>query len=554
VRLLVMMSLALLPVGLIAITQTRAVSQNTLRNSELALLARVERSALNERLAIQRAMGAANTIAAYATELARDPLACSARLRGIAENSDRFSFMGLLPVDGQVLCSTASQPFELSQDSPARTLMMQRDPVVRVNTRAPISKVSIISVSVPYYDGEAIAGRVSVSLPLEKLRAVDEVRERALLDLVTYNDSGEVLTQVGAAEKLESELPAGLTLHGLTDERARAFTGYSRGGEMRIYTLVPIEANQLFVLGIWDARRGVADQLGDRLPPILFPMLMWLTSLLVVLFAIHRLVTRHIRNLRRQMVRFARDRTLSGDGAKRGDMPAELFEMQSSFDTMAYSIMQDEARLENAVREKNVLIREIHHRVKNNLQLISSILNMQIRDTPSEGTRDILRRVQDRVLSLATIHRDLYQANTAGMVNVGNLLREIVEKGAEISGDEVALTLKIEDVMLYPDQAVPMSLLASEAVTNALKYGQGDSGKQVIDVSLTREGKTCEFRIVNALGNGEPDSPSTGMGTKLINAFAIQLGADLETDRSDDTYSLTVRFDEADFVPQAETY
>ncbi|MEC7259152.1 MAG: hypothetical protein VXW58_15170, partial [Pseudomonadota bacterium] len=180
VRLLVMMSLALLPVGLIAITQTRAVSENTLRNSELALLARVERSALNERLAIQRAMGAANTIAAYATVLARDPLACSARLRGIAENSDRFSFVGLLPVDGRVTCSTASQPFDLSPDSPARAVMEDPNPVVRVNTRAPLSKVSIISVSIPYYDGETVAGRVSVSLPLEKLRALDEVRERAL--------------------------------------------------------------------------------------------------------------------------------------------------------------------------------------------------------------------------------------------------------------------------------------------------------------------------------------------------------------------------------------
>ena len=81
-------------------------------------------------------------------------------------------------------------------------------------------------------------------------------------------------------------------------------------------------------------------------------------------------------------------------------MPSELQALQDNFDRMADNIMQDEAAMENTVREKNVLIKEVHHRVKNNLQLISSIMNMQIRQAKQDETKSALSRLQDRVLSL----------------------------------------------------------------------------------------------------------------------------------------------------------
>ena len=558
IRLVVMMSLALLPVGLIAIYQTRAVSEKARRNTELALMALVEQSALEERLAIQRAFGAADGVAAIAIDLASDPVVCSAHMKAVVEQSQRFSFAGILEADGMINCSSTQTVYDFSENDNVRKVLRNPDRLVRINFNAPVSQSSVINVSVPVMQGGSIFGRVSVSIPQSTLETSREIPREALTDIVTFNDQGNVLTYTGEAGTFNARLPRGLSLVSLIDRRSRAFSSVDRRGHDRIYTVVPIEPHQLYVLAIWDAKKGLAAQTGDRFPPILFPALMWLTSLAVVLFAVHRLVSRHVRNLRRQMVRFAADRTMSDQTVNAWDMPNELFEMQSSFSAMAYSIMQDEANLEDAVREKNVLIREIHHRVKNNLQLISSILNMQIRNSDDPSTRTILRRIQDRVLSLATIHRDLYQASTAGQVNVGSLITEIIEKSVDIgaeNADAVKVETEIDPVMLYPDQAVPMSLLAAEATTNAMKYVSAAEGEEPwIRVSLTRgEDNQCVFRFSNSAG-GTVEAEGSGLGTKLIQAFAIQLGALTEVEHADGVYTMTVTFEVADFVHEAADY
>ena len=86
--------------------------------------------------------------------------------------------------------------------------------------------------------------------------------------------------------------------------------------------------------------------------------------------------------------------------------------MNRDFLSMAEGILQDEAELEDALREKSLLIREVHHRVKNNLQLIASIMNMQIRRSRNSETTSVVRRLQDRVLGLARVHRQMYEAQT----------------------------------------------------------------------------------------------------------------------------------------------
>lgn len=561
-RLAVMMSVALLPIGLIAVMQTRAVSEKVRRNTELALLAGVEQTAFHERLDIQRAFGVADSVAALSGRFLQDPETCSVRLRLIKEQSEKFSFIGIIQPSGLMTCSSVGVPRQSTGGPDFKQLMSSTDRVVRVIPDAPISGTAVINVSIPIVENKQIVGRVSVSIPHSPPVPGEESNKDvifdadALVELLTFNDAGEVLSALGDRERLQQFLPRGLTPANLTEARARAFSTFDREGRDRIYTVVPIEVGQLYILGIWDAETGIEAQSGDRFPPILFPALMWLTSLAVVLFAIHRMVSRHVRSLRRQMVRFARDRKMSEKASDTKDMPAEFFEMQTSFNTMAYSILQDEATLEDAVREKNVLIREIHHRVKNNLQLISSILNMQIRDAESGETRSVLRRVQDRVLSLATIHRDLYQANSAGMVNVGNLLREIVQKSVEIGAETasaVRVETEIEDILLYPDQAVPMSLLAAEAATNAMKYADAAEGKDPWIKATFKAGddKTCIFCFANSRAGADKEAESTGMGTRLINAFAIQLGATINVEETEEAYTLTVRFAPADFQEEA---
>ena len=121
----------------------------------------------------------------------------------------------------------------------------------------------------------------------------------------------------------------------------------------------------------------------------------------------------------------------------------------------------------------------MHHRVKNNLQLIASILNLQMRQAVTPEARTLMKGVQDRVMSLATIHRGLYQ--TSGLTDImasellSDLARQVVGLGTG-GGRSVTLESNLDPVRLTPDQAVPLALLTTEALTNALKYAGAPAG------------------------------------------------------------------------------
>ena len=353
-------------------------------------------------------------------------------------------------------------------------------------------------------------------------------------------------------------LPAMATLQEISRGAPRALRTTDTIGNDRIYTFAPIEAGLFYVLGIWDDGAQMSDESADDVLTVLFPALMWIVSLIVALVAIHRLVTRHLQRLGRQMALFAAARRMP-DRPEAGDPPTEILRIQQAFQAMTDVLIRDEAAMENAVREKSVLVKEIHHRVKNNLQLISSIINLQIRDSDSEETRDALRRMQERVHGMATIHRDLYQTNESGLVNVGDLIREVVVRSVELNDahQDIDLRLDVADVWLYPDQAVPMSLLASEAVTNALKHmSSSEDGGRWLEVHFSEnEIRVCTFGVRNEVSaEPKPKAPPGGMGRKLIRAFATQLDADVRTKDAGGVVRLEVTFEASDFAPAPGAY
>lgn len=552
-----MLSLALLPIGLIAIMQTRSVTMKAQENSELALMVLTEQVALRERLYVQRAVGSATAIAAVLPRYGADPEACSQSMARLIERTQRFSFAAFVPAGPGDLC-IASKP-ELAQDTIPNLTYSGPATEVQIAPQTNYGPTPMMSMSQTVVRGGQPIGKIVIGVthkPLELTQ--NDVTDHELVDFITFDRDGNILTGHLEYEKIAAELPRGRSLGGLASVFSNTFTDENRNGEQRIYTQVPLQGQQIYVLGIWGASDGLSGKVSSLLPTSAFPALMWMSSLVVALLAIHRLIARHVRRIELQMTRFARDRALP-DEAQSREMPTELQNIQNAFLSMADSILHDEAELENVVHQKNVLLKEVHHRVKNNLQLISSILNMQIRDADHPDTKRVLRRMQDRVLSLATIHRDLYQSNESGRVNVGSLLREIVEKTVEIgavSDRAIKVTSNIDDIFLYPDQAVPMSLLASEAATNAMKYvgPPGSESPCWIDVSFTAtEDDTCVFEFANSVGDA-PSGESTGLGKRLINAFAIQLGAKIEIDDTESAYRITVTFNAQAFAPEPGNY
>jgi two-component sensor histidine kinase len=239
------------------------------------------------------------------------------------------------------------------------------------------------------------------------------------------------------------------------------------------------------------------------------------------------------------------------------DAPSEIQTINETFESMADQLLRDEADLENAVFEREVLLKEVHHRVKNNLQLISSIINMQVRQVASPEAVAALRQFQDRVSSLASVHRALYQEPSLTRIRFDVLLGDLVDQVTTLGGAQdkpVEIDLDLDAVTLLPDQTSPLAMVTAEALSNVFKYGgPGKDGvfrlvvrlKEIPEDDVTR----VHLVIENTVNTEARPPQGTGLGKRLILAFASQLDGELRQAEEDGLYTLSIRFTCHPFTP-----
>ncbi|MCX7566581.1 sensor histidine kinase [Sulfitobacter sp. F26169L] len=545
-RVLLFLSLALLPIGLIAFQQTRQIADQSEQAAELSLMAVTEQAAAAQRTVLQEAIGAGRVLASVVKLVRNEPVLCSNFLtRYKAENSN-YQLVGFAKSDGSMKCSSTGQEHDVSDSEVFRAALENTTVNVHGLDSGAISKRSVVVVTVPVFEDEAPVGFVFISIKREVLNDINtEADDVTPLSLVTYNTSGQIVTTEQRPEVFEGEMPAAYSLKQLTGNSRQVFTANSKNDAERVYAVIPVIQGSVFAISVWPTDTPLLQTDFTGRVSSLLPILMWVASLVVAFWALNRLAITHIKKLGRQMRHFALNRTLPRKSL--GDrLPFEIVAMEESFMGMARSILHDEARLEDSLREKNILLKEVHHRVKNNLQLISSIMNMQIRQAPTEANRQVLKRLQDRILSLATVHKSLYQDNEMTRVDAAVLLREIVSRNLAVGMSPNAGIDVSEDydcIFIGPDDAAPLSLLVSEAVTNALKYlPQRRADHPKISVSLRQaEPERAVLRISNTTGTATPES-GTGLGSKLIQAFARQLNGTLEISEGGPEYILELSF------------
>ncbi|WP_417261712.1 histidine kinase dimerization/phosphoacceptor domain -containing protein [Celeribacter sp.] len=555
VRIAVLLSIALFPIGLIAVSLTHQFAKAADERAQSNLLALTAQAAAGEEALIRTGFGTAEALAAVMPFVVADEDACDGVFSQFIESNPSFSFAGYISADGILACGSANA----GQDFKNRTIYknMIEAPELRSDLvlDGQVSHRQVIVLSAPVFENGVFDGYISVSLPHEDTRInLENAPVDRPVELITFNAEGEVLSASGGLEDVEARLPEGRPLAHLTGEYRSSFSGVTNDGEERVFAVVPILKDQVYAIGSWPRERlSVAPGFAIA-TPMIFPIAMWITSLGVAYFAVHRLAIKHIRHLSRDMRTFA---SIRRHNPRRKDpgLPRELREIEGAWHDLAETVIRDEAELEDTIHDKSVLLKEVHHRVKNNLQLIASIVNMKVRKAKTPEARFALKEVQGRVMSIATVHRSLYETTTEGRVRADQLLRSTVGKLVDAGvGNEIKLenTQSYEPITLYPDQAVPLSLLATEATTNALKYvGRPDEGLPCVEVSLTRlEPEIARLSISNSKGAPllPPEQISgTGLGTSLIQAFAQQLGGKLKVEDEEDRYSVVIDFPIASF-------
>jgi two-component sensor histidine kinase len=206
-----------------------------------------------------------------------------------------------------------------------------------------------------------------------------------------------------------------------------------------------------------------------------------------------------------------------------------------------------EKQLVVSIEEKEVLLREIHHRVKNNLQIISSLLSLQADYVSEPRVVGMFRDSQRRVRSMALIHERLYQSQGLARVDFGEYVRSLIDRLFDVmyGPDESTVNLEVDtnDISLAIDTIVPCGLIVSELVSNSLKHAFPDGRGGKIRISLHSDGPGRFELIVADDGIGFPQDldfqGASTLGLQLVSTLARQLGGSIAIDR--DRRGVTVR-------------
>ena len=203
---------------------------------------------------------------------------------------------------------------------------------------------------------------------------------------------------------------------------------------------------------------------------------------------------------------------------------------------------RSEDQMRSSLVEKEVLIREIHHRVKNNLQIISSLLHIQSSKITSEEMVSMFTNCQNRVKSIALIHEKLYQTNSFTRVDFGSYTKNLVYylfRMFDVKSDKVTLKLNVENVFLPMDTAIPCGLIINELVTNSLKHAFSDERRGEIVIETVYHSNNKFTLTIKDNGKGIPEDVdyynSRTVGFNLINSLVRQLGGNLVINRSEGT-------------------
>ena len=196
---------------------------------------------------------------------------------------------------------------------------------------------------------------------------------------------------------------------------------------------------------------------------------------------------------------------------------------------------QKEERIQAALKEKDTLLGEIHHRVKNNLQVVHSLLDLQSDLITDEKVIGILRESQNRIRSMALIHQTLYESKDFVQVDFSNFLETLAPtliSSYGVDADRVTLTIEAAQVQLPINAAIPCGLIVNELISNALKHAFPDGRTGEIAIELAPEADGRAMLSVSDSGVGFPPgidlAQTTTLGLQLVSLLTDQLGGELE--------------------------
>lgn len=560
-----LLAVAMLPAGGLVIGQT----VNNLKEARMlrdeAFLTRLGAIIEEEDELLAKTRGVLDFAVGAAPEARRDPETCQALMDRIWRANARFQAAFLTDAEGYAICASDAAAEPVYMGDAARLTATTPSGALRFDVAFdPLTSRQAVIAVAPVREDGALIGALGVSIDVAHFDRMAKLGDEDVNARIALFD-GRGARETAFAEDMGVDagwLPNPAELAELTRETPAVRALTSRSGVPHVYASADMSADELKAVAGWPVDAVAFDLRSKTALAIALPILTWILALLIAYFAFDRLVLAHMRRLTRLA-----DALRRGDLAARAELPAaapsEFVELGAQFDSMAERIQEREQRLRRAVEDERMLLREVYHRVKNNLQLIVSLLNMQARQTKSEPELAVIRQTQDRVHSLALVHQNLYQTGQLSEARLDHILEQLVDATRNVRKPEdgaVATTLDLAPVRLDAERATPAALLAAEALINAFKHAYAPGGAGRLKLTLRAVGGNgFDLTVANDMAQSDADTlngqsgaglsggrpggeglSSEGLGANLIRGFARQLRAELTKEVTEGWHVLRV--------------
>ena len=456
---------------------------------------------------------------------------CEAYLTNVLGTFPR-EYSSALVTDAEGVARCATQPtalgvgfadrevFRLVRDTKAFTIGAQ------VASR--VAPRTVIPVALPILQNGAFRGMCAVGISLTTIGDLVtpvQTAEQVAVALVDRNGGS-----IGGDPLATLALPVPARVAAAIVGGQTAFRDYGQDGSLHEFHLLPLASNSIFVVsavGVADGWPGLVDAWGGFAAVVLALA----GALLAVWLGADRWCVRPLRYIQNFADRVARGEDI--ELARQGSWPPELSSVSEGVKAMAEAIASREAELRAGLEQRDHMLREIHHRVKNNLQMISSLLNLQAGEIRSPRIRRFFGDAQNRVLTLSILHRHLYERSSWALVDfqqfISDLVRQISVGRRAPDLAQPRYHIRAPIMAVGPDIAIPIGLIVTEAVSSALD--RSFDGVAAPEIRIEAGDKTAMVELViedngaGPRGALRPDVRS-GFGLTLIRGLAMQLGGE----------------------------
>ncbi len=470
---------------------------------------------------------------------------CDAYFAGVTRSfPTEYSALLVTDATGQVRCASVPSAIDksLADRQIFKAVRQTRQFSIGGTIASRMTRNSVVPLALPIMDGERFLGMCAIGLALKAF----DLGSAASANAVLVDSTGAPL---GGRSDATLALPIASRVAKAISDAEAVFMDYGQNGLPYEFHVLPLTGNVLFTVVVVPIRGGLPVLLEDWGGFTLIVLFLGV-SLLAVAIGADRWCLRPLNYIQDFAGRVARGENITL--APPQPWTPEMLAVAKGISRMAEAIASREAELRSGLEQRDHMLREIHHRVKNNLQMISSLLNLQAGEIRSPRLRRFFGDAQNRVLTLSILHRHLYERSSWSLVDfqqfISDLVRQITVARPKSEKAMPRYQIRAPTMAVGPDTAIPVGLIVTEAVSSALHHDFSAVGQPEIHIeAVQKDDENAELIIEdNGLeteyGSIKPQMRG-GFGATLVRGLAMQLGGEATiTERDGGGVRIVVRF------------